>query len=326
MVDGEGMRAAIEGMADQLLVGEEIGATAGARVRPPAAVVIAGMGGSAMAGELLRALVMADAPVPVTRVRGFGIPTWAGSGTLVVCSSYSGETAETLACAEQARRQGASMLCIGLGGRLGEQAEEWDVPFAKVPGGLYPRAALGYLFGAMAGAFATCGLARPGIAADCARGVRSVDRDAAAALGTRLAGTVPLVYGAGPLAAVAYRWKTQLNENAKMHAFSHAFPELDHNEIVGWEGARDGMFSAVLLRDGAEGPDVARLIDVTADLIRKDAAFVEHVHGRGDTAAARAFSVVAHGDWASYHAALERGVDPSPVERIGALKQRLAEH
>jgi len=325
VVDGEGMRAAIEGMADQLLVGEEIGAAAGARVPQPAAVVIAGMGGSAMAGELLRALVMADAPVPVTRVRGFGIPTWAGTGTLVVCSSYSGDTAETLACAEQARRQGASLLCIGLGGRLGAQAEEWDVPFAKVPGGLYPRAALGYLFGAMAGAFAACGLARPGIAADCARGVRSVDRDAAAALGSRLADTVPLVYGAGPLAAVAYRWKTQLNENAKMHAFSHAFPELDHNEIMGWEGARDGMFSAVLLRDGAEGPDVARLIDVTADLIEKDAAFVEHVRGRGDTAAARAFSVVAYGDWVSYHAALERGVDPSPVGRIGALKQRLAE-
>src|SRR5947199_1731541 len=134
----------------------------------------------------------------------------------------------------------------------------------------------------MAGAFAACGLAAAGIAEQCASGVEAVDREAARDLGERLVGTVPLIYGAGPLAAVAYRWKTQLNENAKMHAFSHAFPELDHNEIMGWEGARDGMFSAVLLRDGAEGPDVARLIDVTADLIGKDAAFVEQVHGRGD--------------------------------------------
>jgi glucose/mannose-6-phosphate isomerase len=317
------MLEAIEGMAGQLLVGQEIGAEAGARLPQPTAVVITGMGGSAMSGELLRALVVADAPVPVTRVRGFGIPRWAGPGTLVVCSSYSGDTIETLSCAEQARRQGAELLCIGMGGGLGERAEAWGAPFARVPGGLYPRAALGYLFGAMAGAFEACGLARRGIPQECADGVTAVDRDAAAGLGRRLAGTVPLIYGSGPLAAVAYRWKTQLNENAKMHAFSHAFPELDHNEIEGWDGAREGRFSAVLLRDGSEGPDVRRLIEVTGELIEPDAELVEHVHGRGDTTAARAFSMVAHGDWVSYHAALERGVDPSPVTRISALKQRV---
>jgi glucose/mannose-6-phosphate isomerase len=322
VVDAEGMAAAIEGMADQLVVGDEIGAAAGARLSPPCAVVIAGMGGSAMSGELLRALVIAECPVPITRVRGFGVPGWAGPGTLVVCSSYSGDTAETLACADQAHRQGAGMLCVGMGGALSERALAWGVPFAQVPGGLYPRAALGYLFGAMAGAFAACGLSRPGIAGDCALGVAAVDRDAAAALGRRLAGTVPLIYGAGPLAAVAYRWKTQLNENAKMQAFSHAFPELDHNEIVGWEGSPDGLFSAVMLRDRDERDDTRRLIDVTAELIEGDATLIEQVHGRGDSKAARAFSMVAHGDWVSYHAALERGVDPSPIERIVALKRR----
>jgi glucose/mannose-6-phosphate isomerase len=317
------MAAAIEGMADQLVVGERLGLEAGEGLSRPSAVVIAGMGGSAMSGELLRALVVSDAPVPVTRVRAFGIPSWAGRGTLVVCSSYSGETAETLACAEQAARQGATLLCIGVGGELGRLAERAGAPLARVPDGLPPRAALGYLFGAMAGAFAACGLAEPGIAAECAAGVRSVDREAAAALGRRLAGTVPLVYGAGPLAAVAYRWKTQLNENAKMQAFSHAFPELAHNEIEGWGGSPAGTFAAVMLRDGGEAPDVRRLMDVTADLIGSDAAMVEHVHAIGDTTAARAFSMVAHGDWVSYHAALERGVDPLPVERIGTLKQRL---
>jgi len=285
--------------------------------------VIAGMGGSTMSGELLRSLVVADAPVPITRVRGFGVPAWAGKDTLVICSSYSGDTAETLACADQAHGQGATLLCIGMGGALGERATTWGAPFAQVPPGLQPRAALGYLFGAMAGAFGACGLARPGIAAECAQGVEAADREGAAALGRRLAATVPLVYGAGPMAAVAYRWKTQLNENAKMHAFSHAFPELGHNEIVGWAGARPGEFAAVILRDAGEQADMRRLIEVTADLIGPDAAFVEHVHGRGETAAARAFSTVAFGDWASYHAALERGVDPTPVERITALKRRL---
>jgi glucose/mannose-6-phosphate isomerase len=324
VVDAHGMREAIEAMAGHLRHGDRVGTDAGSRLPMPTAVVIAGMGGSGMSGELLRGLVLHDCPVPVTRVRGFGIPTWAGTGTLVVCSSYSGETMETLSCAEQAHRQGASILAVGVGGQLGDMVEGWGQPCARVPGGLMPRAALGYLFGAMAGAFAACGLARSGIADECALGVEQVDRAAAESLGERLADTVPLIYGAGPLAAVAYRWKTQLNENAKMHAFSHAFPELDHNEIVGWEGPSEGRFSAVMLRDPAEGPDVRRMIDVTADLIAADAVFVEQVTPAGESHAARAFGAVAHGDWVSYFAALARGIDPTPVERIFSLKQRLA--
>jgi glucose/mannose-6-phosphate isomerase len=325
VVDAHGMGAAIEAMASHLREGDAIGHDAGGRLAHPSAVVIAGMGGSAISGELLRGLVIADCDVPVTRVRGFGVPKWAGAGTLVVCSSYSGDTIETLSCADQAHAQGAGLLCVGMGGELGERAQTWGVPLARVPGGLQPRAALGYLFGAMAGAFAACGLAAPGIAEQCANGVEAVDRAAARDLGERLIGTVPLIYGAGPLAAVAYRWKTQLNENAKMHAFSHAFPELDHNEIVAWEGAPAGTFAAVMLRDRGESPQIGRLIDATAELIEPDAVLVEHVPGRGETAAARAFSMVAHGDWVSYHAAIARGVDPTPVERIGTLKQRQAE-
>jgi len=325
VVDGHGMGEAIGAMASHLREGDVIGGDAGQRLARPSAVVIAGMGGSAISGELLRGLVIADCDVPVTRVRGFGVPKWAGAGTLVVCSSYSGDTVETLSCADQAHAQGAGLLFVGVGGGLGDRSESWGVPLARVPGGLQPRAALGYLFGAMAGAFAACGLAATGIAEQCASGVEAVDRDAARDLGERLVGTVPLIYGAGPLAAVAYRWKTQLNENAKMHAFSHAFPELDHNEIVAWEGAPAGTFSAVMLRDGGESPQLARMIDVTSELIAPDAVLVEHVPGRGDTPAARAFSMVAHGDWVSYHAALARGVDPTPVERIGTLKQRQGE-
>ena len=171
MVDGEHMREAIEGMAGQLRDGDGIGAEAGARLPLPAAVVIAGMGGSAMAGELLRGLVLAECAVPVTRVRGFGIPGWAGPGTLVVCISYSGDTVETLSCAEQAHRQGATCSASAWAAGWASWRGEWGTPFAQVPGGLQPRAALGYLFGAMAGAFGACGLAVPGIAGECAEGV-----------------------------------------------------------------------------------------------------------------------------------------------------------
>jgi glucose/mannose-6-phosphate isomerase len=318
--DGGGMAAAIDGLADQLRQGERIGAEAGRRLRPPSAVVIAGMGGSAMGGELLRALVAADCPVPMTRVRGFGVPAWAGPGTLVVAVSYSGRTAETLACAEQAHRQGAGLLCVGAGGELGELADACGAPFARVPGGMQPRAALGYLFGALVSALAAAGLAPPGTALRCAAGVDTVDPAAARRLGVRLAGTVPLVYGAGARAAVAYRWKTQFNENAKMPAFSHAFPEVVHNEIVGWEGGPEGVFSAVLLRD-PDHPGNRRAMDIAQEMLAGEAAVLAALEGRGPDAAARAFHLIAVGDWASYGAALARGVDPTPIVRIDAFKR-----
>lgn len=324
--DPSGMAEAIAGMAEQLRQGERVGAAAGAQVALPGAVVIAAMGGSAMGGELLRALVAGECPVPITRVRGFRIPHWAGPGTLVMCVSYSGETEETLACARQAHRQGADLLIVGSGGALVGLAQEWGVAHARVPAAVatgQPRAALGYLFGAMAGAFGACGLASEGIASAAAEGAEAVDGQAARDLGERLADTVPLIYGAGPMGAVAYRWKTQLNENAKMHAFSHALPELAHNEIVGWQGAPPGRFAAVLLSDPGQAAAVHRSIAATADLIAGDAALVEVVEGRGVTPAARAFSLVAQGDWASYGAALRRGVDPTPVQNILTLKHAL---
>jgi glucose/mannose-6-phosphate isomerase len=324
--DPLGMDGAIASLAAQLRLGERVGAEAGREVKLPGAVVIAAMGGSAMGGELLRALVAGECPVPITRVRGFRIPHWAGPGTLVMCVSYSGETEETLACARQARSQGAGILIVGSGGTLISLAREWGVACAHVPNGVatgQPRAALGYLFGAMAGAFGASGLASSGIASQAAEGVEAVDRAAARDLGERLAPTVPLIYGAGPIGAVAYRWKTQLNENAKMHAFSHALPELAHNEIVGWEGAGMGRFAAVLLSDPGQDPAVRRSIEATAALVAADAELVQVVEGRGPTPAARAFSLVAHGDWVSYYAALARGVDPTPVQNIDVLKRAL---
>jgi glucose/mannose-6-phosphate isomerase len=124
---------------------------------------------------------------------------------------------------------------------------------------------------------------------------------------------------------VAYRWKTQFNENAKMHAFSHAFPELGHNEIVGWEGADGRGFAIVALRDPDEPVEIRRRIDVTLDVARPHASVVAAVEGHGPSRTARAFSLVATGDWVTYHAALARGVDPTPVDAIAALKQALHE-
>ena len=324
MVDSKNIRGAIEQLPEQLREGGRIGVAAGDRLAMPAAVVLAGMGGSAVGGELIRGIIAGSCPVPVTRVRGFGVPTFVGPGTLVVCTSYSGDTAETLACARQAHDRGASVLAVGAGGRLLRLAEEWGAPFAQVPSGLFPRAALGYLFGATTEALAVAGLAPEGLSLQAADGAEQTDQDAAQELGRTLASTIPLIYGAGPLAVVAYRWKTQLNENAKMHAFSHAFPEVGHNEIEGWAGARGGNFAAVFLRDQNQLPANLEMLDAARELIAGDAAVTALVEARGDTTAARAFSLVAQGDWVSYYAGLERGVDPGPIERITELKARMS--
>jgi glucose/mannose-6-phosphate isomerase len=324
VVDSDNIRGAIEQLPDQLREGGRIGVAAGERLALPAAVVLAGMGGSAVGGELLRGIIAGACPVPVTRVRGFGLPTFVGPGTLVVCVSYSGDTAETLACAQQAHERGASILAVGAGGTLGALAGEWDVPFAQVPSGLYPRAALGYLFGATAEALGVAGLGPQGLAEQAALGAEQADEPAARALGATLATTIPLIYGAGPLAVVAYRWKTQLNENAKMHAFSHAFPEVGHNEIEGWAGAHGQNFAAVFLRDRHQLAANMTMLDAAQALIANDAAVTAVVESRGDSPAARAFSLVAQGDWVSYYAGLERGVDPGPIARIAELKARMA--
>ena len=207
VVDGNDMRAgdrgdgrpAAGGRADRREAGRRLG-------QVPSAVVIAGMGGSAMGGELLRALVAGDCPVPVTRVRAFGLPSWAGPGTLVVCVELLRRHGRDAGL----RRPGApsgrgACSASGWAARSAERAEAWSAPFAQVPGGLHPRAALGYLFGAMAGAFATCGLARRRHRRRVrAEGAAACDREAAADLGRRLARTVPLIYGTGRWP----RWRT----------------------------------------------------------------------------------------------------------------------
>ncbi len=316
------MGSAIASTADQLREGQRHGRQSGLRLAPTG-VVFAGMGGSAMGGELLRGLLADTCPVPITRVRGFRIPKWAGPGTLVTCVSYSGSTAETLSCAEQARDQGAAVLAVTSGGRLARMAAESSFHLAQIPGGLPPRAALGFLFGALCGALSGCDLVPDGAVDQAAQGSESVDRDKASRIAARLADTIPVIYGAGPLGAVAYRWKTQFNENAKIHAFSHAIPELEHNEIEAWGASPTTPFSMIVLREGSESPEATRETDAFVSIASKGAAVSVDIHAEGESPFERAFNMVTFGDWVSYYVALARGVDPMPIPAIQQLKSML---
>jgi glucose/mannose-6-phosphate isomerase len=199
-----------------------------------------------------------------------------------------------------------------------------------LPAGLQPRAAVGYMFtvaAEIASLYAGSDTIRMEIDSSAAHLERLRDElgERAAELASRLDGTVPAICGSGLTSSVAYRWKCQLNENAKMPAFSHEFPELDHNEIVGWEGAAAGgaRMSAVLLEDRDQHPRERQRIDVTAGLIEPHAAQVARVETEGESRTERLLWAVMLGDLLSLHLAARRGVDPTPVAVLERLKDEL---
>ena len=300
-------------------------------------LLVCGMGGSAIGGDLARAALGDRLTKPMTTVRGYELPPWVTPGSVVLCASYSGQTEETLACYEAAGALGAMRVVVTTGGRLGECAREDGVPVIPVPAGLQPRAAVAYM---------TVSALEVATLADVAQGVRTEIDAAAAGLGRlaaewgpdadsdslakrvaqRVNGTCVCVYGAGPTGPVATRWKTQLNENAKVPAFAGELPEADHNEIVGWESAASlGSFLAVFLQDADQHPRVRQRVELTASLIEGGAAGTLRLESIGSNPVERVMSLVLLGDLVSIYLAVLRDIDPTPVETIDRLKAALAE-
>jgi glucose/mannose-6-phosphate isomerase len=300
-------------------------------------LVIAGMGGSGIGGRLARAAIGHRARRPLTVVGGYALPSWVGPKTLVLCASYSGSTEETLSCYEHAVRLGAQRIVATTGGRLADRARADDVPVIPLPGGFQPRAAVGYSLVSVLEVAALCGAGpdlRGEVEAAAALAERlagewgpaGADYGPAKALARRLVGTVPVIAGTELTAEVAYRWKTQINENAELPAFASALPELDHNEIVGWSAARElARFSAVFLEDPYEHARNARRIDLTARAAEQGAVVVERVRAIGETATERVVSLVLLGDLVSLYMAVLRGVDPVSIHAIEDLKAGLGD-
>jgi glucose/mannose-6-phosphate isomerase len=302
----------------------------------PGGLVVAGMGGSAIGGQLARAILGDHASRPLLAARAYGLPPWTTPDTTVLCASYSGNTEETLACYEAAGVIGAQRVVVTSGGKLAELARGDGVAVVPVAGGFQPRAAVAYMTVAVLQVAALCGVG-PGmnseldVAADHLEelviewGPEGAADGLAKTLARQLHGTVPIVAGAGLTTPIAYRWKTQLNENAKMPAYAQEMPELDHNEIVGWTATTEfGRFSAVFLDDCDTHPRVKERIDLTARLIAPGAAGVYRVESRGQTTVERVFSLVLLGDLVSVYLAALRGVDPANVEVLDRLKNELA--
>ncbi len=302
----------------------------------PGGLIVAGMGGSAIGGALARAALGDRAMRPIVVIRGYGLPSWTTPETMVLCSSYSGNTEETLAAYEAAGALGARRVVATTGGKLAEAAREDHVPVVGLPGGFQPRAAVAYSVVVALEVAALCGAGErlhSEIDVAAARTEElianwipgGVHDDEPKELARGLHGTIPQIAGSGLTAPIAYRWKTQINENAKSPAFCHELPELDHNEIMGWQAAAElGRFSAVFLDDSDLHPRIRQRIELTRGLIAPDAAATFRIESVGDTAIERMLSLVVLGDLVSIYLAVLRGVDPTPVATMDSLKSALA--
>jgi len=292
------------------------------------AAVVCGVGGSAIGGDLAAAALSDRLTKPLLVARGYEFPSWVPIRSAVLCSSYSGDTEETLACYSAAEAVDAQRLVATTGGELAEAARRDGVPVIGLPAGLQPRAAVGYMF-AVAAELIALALAAPRIHTEieAAASHLSAGREAAEARAAELAAEIGdaavVIYGGGLTGPVAYRWKTQMNENAKRPAFSGALPEADHNEIEGWTGAAEGQFAAILLEDRDQHPRERRRFELTAKAIEPHAASVVRLETEGETRSERVLHTVMLGDLVSLELAKATGVDPVPVEAIERFKTDL---
>jgi len=291
-------------------------------------LIVCGMGGSAIGGVLARAALGDRLGLPMLIFRDYELPPWTSPDRAILCSSYSGDTEETLACFDAAEAIGAHRIVATTGGALAEAARRAQVPVIGLPGGLQPRHSVGYGFTVACEIAALLGAA-PGMRTeiDTAAAHLEEGRDSliakAGEIAEQLTGSVPLIYGCDVTVPVAYRWKTQINENAKQHAFDHQLPELDHNEIVGWSADGPAQFAAVFLTDSDQHPRQRERAELTAKLIEPSATAVVFAETEGETRLERLLWGVMVGDLVSLHLAAHNGVDPGPIEMIDRLKQEL---
>jgi glucose/mannose-6-phosphate isomerase len=323
-IDADNMYAVLENFPKQceegMLLGRDIQAH-GEIDR----VVIAGMGGSALPGTILQ--TMLDIDIPIIICREYFLPKHVTRKSLIFAMSYSGNTEETLSLFKQAKRIGAQIIAISAGGKLEEAAKASDVKHIKIPQGIQPRMALGYMLFPMINVLQNSGII-PNADKECVDAIKNlkkhVYRDMSRELAAKLKGKIPLIYSSARLGCVAYKWKINFNENIKVHAFCNYFPEFNHNEINGFVNI-NGDYYVIIIKDDEEYLRNNRRMDIIKELIKDKGVKVTEVLIRGDSIFSKILSAIHIGDWTSYWLAIENKTNPTPVKIIEELKNRLKE-
>ena len=300
-------------------------------------VIVAGLGGSAICGDLARSIAGSRLRLPLIVNRDYDLPGFVDSSSMIIACSYSGNTEETLSAYRQARQAGASVFCITSGGQLESMAKADGYPILRLPGRLPPRAALGYSLTTLLVVLQKTNIV-PNMDPAVEEALRllvklrerygkTTSSNPAKALANSLHDKVVAVYGSsGMMDAVAFRWRTQIEENAKILALHQALPEMNHNELVGWKYPEDVLrrIGVVLLRDKGDHPQIQRRFDLTRDVIAQKAGALHEIWSEGESPFSRVLSAIYLGDFVSLYMAYCNGTDPTPVEIIDFLKKNLA--
>lgn len=285
------------------------------------------MGGSALPADILSMWLETNSKVSLHIHRDYGLPHHADGKHLVICISYSGNTEETISAFEEARKKNLKVLAIASGGKLVELCRSRKIPVAIIPSGLQPRMALGFQFAALMKILSNSGLIKTN-PQEILKLENSLKPKKLENLGKELAehlkNKMPLIYASRRLASLARIWKIKFNENSKIPAFCNYFPELNHNELLGFTKTDPKLFSIVILRDSADHPRNLKRIELTKNILEEKSLAVDIVEIMGKDILYKVFSNILLADWTSYHLALGRGIDPTPVKLNDEFKKRLA--
>ncbi|WP_018128203.1 bifunctional phosphoglucose/phosphomannose isomerase [Balneola vulgaris] len=300
-------------------------------------VCFAGMGGSAIGADLIRAYSLKSCPVPVQVVRHYELPSYISEETLFIACSFSGNTEETLTALSNALEKGAQVIGVTSGGNLQKKAISEGFDYIQIPGGMPPRAALAYSFVPLFRIFSALGFLDESddvlnetldLLKDGVTKFKDFTSNDALALAEEMNGSLPIIYtDALLMEPVNLRWRGQFEENSKTLAYGNTFPEMNHNEIVGWEHLAHlaGRLTVVMLKDRDDNPRVIKRMEIVKELIVDQALSVIEVTTIGKSRLARLFSLIQLGDWISMYLALLNEIDPTPIAKIDILKSKLAE-
>ncbi len=303
-------------------------------------IVFTGMGGSAIAGDLFLGYVQDELKLPALVNRDYNIPNFVNQNTLFIATSYSGNTEEALSTLNKAHERKATIVGISSDGELEEFCRKNDYTFIKVPSGLPPRQALGFLFFPLVFLFERLGFisSKKAEVSETEKLLQELlgrynmaihsTNNVANQIAQSVYNSIPLIYTGAPfLHVLPVRWRNQFNENSKILAFSNVFPELNHNEIMGWEGIKKlrDYVRVLLLRDTEESRRMQQRISITKKIIQDQGVQLGEVFSEGQSRLARLFSLIYVGDWASYYLAMLNEKDPIKIDSIDLLKQKLSE-
>ncbi|RJP25436.1 MAG: bifunctional phosphoglucose/phosphomannose isomerase [Candidatus Omnitrophota bacterium] len=341
MIDPEDMLSYVEQFDEQCNQGERLAVDFPLpRYDDIKHVIICGMGGSAIGGDILRAYASREAALPIEVVRNYILPRYVDSKSLVVVSSYSGNTEETLSSYEEAKKRSAKIVAITTGGKLAQCCEEDGFPYLRIPAGYAPRAALGFSFMPLLVFMQRWGFidGQKQAIAEMKRTITETiqsnrfstpeSENPAKQLARRLFDTIPVIYaGEGAFQPVAARWRTQCNENAKVFARDFSVPEMNHNEILGWKNPASILcrFHVIYLLDKEYHEQIHKRFAVMESILQSSVHGVTKISSTGNGLLARLFSLIVLGDFTSVYLAYLYRQDPTPIPAIDQLKKALAQ-